>query len=275
MQPRRALALVVIVFAGVLLTGCGNKSEPAPSGVSTATPSPTASATETPKPAATATATAASTSQIEATLKKALLQPGDVPGTNWSIQDAGMRELAEAARAGGAQQAARAGQDLITACYPNQPATAANAAPEAVSRYFAQPPDGLTSMMSLVMRDPDAQQTVKAGQTTSTEALRPCIQAALQKSVSAQLPGANVEIVQLTAVNGLPGNATGMDAAFRISASGLVLTQHIASVSVAQGDIVSTVLMIAMAEGTAVPALPSPPTRIGTAAAQRLAEALR
>jgi len=275
MQPRRALSLLVIVLAGALLIGCGKKSEPAPSGVSTATPSPTASAIETPKPAASATATAAATSQIEATLKKALLQPDDLPGTNWSIQDAGMRELAEAARAGGAQQAAKAGQDLITACYPDQPATAANATPEAVSRFFAQPPDGLTSVMSLVMRDPAAQQTVKAGQTTSPEELRPCIQTALQKSVSAQLPGATVEIVQLTAVGGLPANATGMDAAFRISASGLVLTQHIASVSVAQDEIVSTALMIAMAEGTAIPPLPATPARIGSTAAQRLTEALR
>lgn len=272
MQPRRALSLVVIV-TGVLLSGCGEKSEPAPSGVSTATPAPAASATETPKPAATATA--AASSQIEATLKKALLQPGDVPGSNWSIQDAGMRELAEAARAGGAQQSARAGQDLITACYPNQPAAATNAAPEAVSRFFAQPPDGLTSIMSLAMRDPAALQTVKAGQATSPEAVRPCIQAALQSRVSAQLPGATVEIVQLTAVSGLPANATGMDTAFRISAGGLVLTQHIASVSVAQGDIVSTALMIATAEGTAIPPLPAPPTLIGTAVAQRLAEALR
>ena len=40
-------------------------------------------------------------------------------------------------------------------------------------------------------------------------------------------------------------------------------------------DLLSTTLVVVIAEGTTVPALPAPPTQLGTLAAQRLAEALR
>ena len=81
--------------------------------------------------------------------------------------------------------------------------------------------------------------------------------------------------MQATSRTGLPSNAGGTELVIRISASGLTLTQHLASISAAQGDLLGSVVIVAMAEGTAIPPLPVAPGAVGTAAAQRLAEASR
>lgn len=269
MRPRRALPLLTAVFGAALLLACGKQSEPAPSGGSPGTPPPAAGATEAPK----AAATARPPEQVEALLLKALLQRADVPGAGWTVQETGMREMA-AARSASAQQGGQAAQDFVTACYPNQPAAGSNPSDEAVMRYFALS-GGLTSVLSLVSRSADAQRTVKAAQDTRAGDMRSCMQAGLQKSISAQLPGATIEVVQLTNITGLPANAGGIDAVFRISASGVNLIQHVASVSAAQGDVLSTTIIIAMAPGAATPPLPAPPAQLGALAVQRLAEALR
>ena len=276
MSRRIGGILLAVALASSLLVACDKKSGPAASGVSTATPtSTTSAATAAPKSTASGSATAqAANPALEATLKKGLLQRDDVPGTQWVVRDAGMQELADIARSATATQGAQAGQDLITACYPNQSASTGTA-PETVMRLFAIPPDGLTSVTSLVMKTADAQRSLKSARETRAEDLRACLLAGLQKSIVSQIPGATIEVVQLANITGLPATAGGLEASFRISASGFTIGQHFASISAAQGDLLSTTLVVVIAEGTTVPPLPAPPTQLGTVAAQRLAEALR
>lgn len=279
MPSRRVRSLLAVTLAASLLLACSKESEPAASGVSTTTPTPAASAPEAPKATATATATATApapaTSQTEAALVKGLLLRSDVPGSGWTIVDLGVKDLADATKSAGAQQSAQVSQDLIAACYPNQPAAPANTVPpDSVARFFAMA-DGVTSVMSMVSKTADAQASVKLARETRAEDLRGCMQDLLQKTVSAQIPGAKVELVQATSLTGLPSNAGGTELVIRASASGVALTQHLASISAAQGDLLGSVVIVAMAEGTAIPPLPAAPAALGTAAAQRLAEAAR
>lgn len=278
MPSRRVRSLLAGALAASLLLACSKESEPASSGVSTTTPTPAASAPEAPKATATATATAtaaAATSQTEAALMKGLLLRSDVPGSGWTIVDLGVKDLADATKSAAAQQSAQVSQDLIAACYPNQAAAPKDTIPpDSVARFFGMA-DGVTSVMSMVSKTADAQSSVKLTRETRAEDLRGCMQDLLQKTVSAQLPGAKVELLQATSLTGLPSNAGGTELVIRISASGVTLTQHLASISAAQGDLLGSVVIVAMAQGTAIPPLPAVPAQVGAAAAQRLAEAAR
>lgn len=206
---------------------------------------------------------------------KGLLLRSDVPGSGWTIVDLGVKDLADATKSAGAQQSAQVSQDLIAACYPKQSAPPPNTVPpDSVARFFAMA-DGITSVMSMVSKTSEAQASVKLARETRAEDLRGCMQDLLQKTVSAQIPGAKVELVQATSLTGLPSNAGGTELVIRASASGVALTQHLASISAAQGDLLGSVVIVAMAEGTAIPPLPAAPAALGTAAAQRLTEAAR
>ena len=276
MRPRRALPLLAVVLAATLLIACGKQPAPAPSGVSTATPTPTARATETPRLAATATATATvtATSQAEATLMKALLQRADVPGSNWTVQDISARELAAATQQAAGQASAPDLQGLVATCYPGQPTPGAANTP-GVARAFVTAPPTLSMVISTVATTPNAAKAVEAMRTLKIDAARTCLENAMKKGLGDQMPGATVELVSVDSVSGLPANAAGFTLVLRITASGITLTQHLATLTAAQDQIFASTIALTMAEGATTPALPVAADRLGTLAAQRVSEARR
>ena len=272
MPPRRILTFLAIALAASLSIACGGKSEPEASGVSTGTPAPAASAPEKAKATATAQAPAQTGGQTEATLVKALLQRTDVPGSGWTVQDISPRELAEATQQAAGQSNTQDLQSLVATCYPGQPTPGAGGVP-AVARAFVTAPPTLSMVISTVTATPDAMKAVEAMRTLKTDAARTCLEGAMKKGLGDQLPGSTVELVSVTSVAGLPANAAGFTLVLRISASGVALTQHLATLSAAKDQIFASTIALTMAEGTTTPALPVAADRLGTLAAQRVSEA--
>lgn len=251
--------MLLVAALAVITVACSDSKEPAD---------------DQPAPSATGNgqATASLTGeQLEPLLTRAMLQPGDIPGT-WKATDLGMSNGFAIAVLGGQQS--QLAQAMIEGCLtPTLEGGGGTSAGDGTVR--AMTADSvLGSVISMVTRTGDAEKAVQALRQPVTDAMKACVKSEVERVMGGAVPASAISITEMSAVSDLPDGSGANILAVTLGQGGSAITQHMVTVGVARDGLLSTVVEVTFGAGSTLPKPALAADRLVEATQKRLYEAL-